>query len=231
MFSKIKVLFLLALSCFLLVTAFFFFSNAKLSFPDAHLFSLVGGSITKYSGPVTLTHRSDNTSQIAAASSSFILDSSPLYFQSQKKLLLPQSMAVVLYNQSKKLFKLNFFSSIAQVDNRLLIEDRSFSTHRSNFFLFDGNDTYVFFEPTTISFGNQSLTLPPFSFITSIYNNKLSVFNFETALYNEFPIKGLQVFAHLEHSNSIDLNTDTLVSGLHEQVLLIKQIQDLKNLE
>lgn len=229
--KKIKIVFLLFITIFIVCTVFFFFNAAKLTIKDAKLYSLVGGSINKYAGNVTLKYNKDNTSELSSPVSKLKVDSSPIYYENMKKIVLPQSMAIVLYNQSKKMFKLNYFSTITQKDGLLQIEDKGFSSHRSNFFLFDGHDTYVFFETTKITYGKENIVLPAFSFVKSIYNNKLSVFNFDTREYHEYPIKGVKVSAQLEFGNSVDLNTDTVISGNKDQVLLIKQIQDLKNIE
>lgn len=198
---------------------------------DANLYSIVGGAANKYTGTVTLKQNKDDKSELSADGTNLVLDATPIYYKNQKKVLFPQSMEIVLYNEKNKMFKLNYFATIEQKDHQLIIHDKDHTMKKSNFFLFDGGDTYVFFEKTKIVYGKENVVIPPFSYVTNIYNNKLIMYNYENGQYNEYPINGKKVTAIMEDKTEIDLNTDTLKTNDKQQLLLIKQIADLKNIE
>lgn len=229
--KKLKIIFIILVSVFIICVIYFYFSANKLVIKDANVYSVVGGSANVYTGTVTLKHDKDNKSEISANDSHLILDATPIYFKDQKKVLFPQNMEIVFYNEKNKMFKLNYYATIEQKDNMMAIMDKNYKASKSDFFLFDGSDTYVFFEKTKIVYGNANVVIPPFSYITNIYNNKLIIYNYENGKYNEFPIRGKKVFAVMENNNEIDLNTDTLKTNDQQQLLLIKQIADLKNIE
>ncbi len=219
------------ITAFIVTAVFIYFNSNKLVIKNANLYSIVGGSASWYTGDVTLQPTGEDGVELRSSAITLPLDATPIYYKDQKKILLPKNMEIVQYREDNKMFKLNRYVTIEQVDGVMRIKDNSFETVKTNFFLFDGKNTYVFFEDTTITYGNSKVTIPAFSYVTNVYNNKLSVYNYETGEYREFPVANMEVVAELEDGNSINLNTDTFRASNQQQTLLIKQIENLKNLE
>ena len=229
MLKKTKYIFM---SCLLLLSVFalyFYLNINKLVLTDIEMFSIVGGSIQNYTEKLTLTVK-DNGTQLANNNKDFMLDSTPIYYKQEKKLLLPQNYAYVNFKSDIQLLKLNAFATIEQIDNEWHIKNGGYEGVQNNFFLFDGLDTYIFFYETKITYGEDNIIVSPMSFVTNIYNNKLIIYDFVNDKYNEIPVTNMNVQAVLSDSIKLDLNTDSLMSENRSQ-LLIKTIANLKNME
>src|SRR5690606_42041996 len=66
-------------------------------------------------------------------------------------------------------------------DGRYYVDNTQATVRVADFFLFDGKDTYIFFEPTEISWDENVIEISPFFTLTvkSYSNIKITVMNSE----------------------------------------------------
>jgi len=112
---------------------------------------------------------------------------------------------------------------IYEKDGQYYVSNNGDEVKVSDFFLFDGRDTYVFFEPITINWLNNSLELSPFSYITVKYNQSIQVYDRSTMKFSNIETGSCNVTAKMRCNARINLSTDILQrEDGQEQMLFIQ---------
>ncbi len=111
-------------------------------------------------------------------------------------------------------------SSTKRVDNLSIIEykngtyevsSESGTREASDFFLYDGRDTYIFFEETPITIGDIQIKVSPFTYLTAISNGSLTLFDPGSASCQTFSLIGRDAYAVMRDGTKIDVGTNILI--------------------
>ncbi len=119
----------------------------------------------------TLTLESDNNiTKMEIGEEKEVVDNLPLYYSGEDTLLLPSRMAVIFplnNNMQKSIPALTVLD--AQSSLYKILKYRNNTYDLENAFLYDGNDLYLFIEPTKLVLDDKEINLQPLSFV--VYNN------------------------------------------------------------
>ena len=113
--------------------------------------------------------------------------SKPLYIQegegdikNKKKVIFPKNMNVVFPKSSFKQYKVNYYTVLTKDNDDYKLTNKNLNYRISNSFLYDGNDLYFFITEGTVTFSNQSIKIPPMSYVSYTYGNgELYIYNYD----------------------------------------------------
>ena len=98
-------------------------------------------------------------------------------------------------------------------------------------FLYDGNDLYFFITEGTVTFSNQSIKIPPMSYVSYTYGNgELYIYNYDEDKVYYYPA---MIDGDVIYKNDIfelNISSDSVKSGTKNK-LLRKNIDDLNRLK
>jgi len=158
------------------------------------------------------------------------LADSPLYYTKEKKVLIPNVVSIV----QPRLSLINRVANMSEVygkDEKYYVRNEKGEVKVSDFFIFDGRDTYIFFENIRIAWNDESIELTPFSYITVKYNRLFEVFDSETETFSTIETGACNAVAKMSCGAQLNLSTDILLDADgQEQMLFIQPnlLEDLK---
>ncbi|MDF2844835.1 MAG: hypothetical protein K0R00_3261 [Herbinix sp.] len=165
------------------------------------------------------------------AAERFLLESAPMYFAEGSKLLLPSDY--VLVQPSK--YQMNKLSAMTEVFFQDEIVYATTGEEKRTFrdiVLFDGQDTYIFFNDTELSWEEESITITPLSSVTVTADGKLEVYNYAAAEYMTYQLGGYQeVLATITGNTKFNLSQDILYRPDGQEQILFSEPSLLRNAE
>lgn len=161
----------------------------------------------------------------------FVLDSKPVYFENQNKILLPTSMACVLPN-TYVVKRINYLSEISRVSSSdFSVKKDKLSKTISDCFLFDGKNLYIFLTKAKITYNDKVINLEPFSYIIVNYNQSIQIFDYTAQKSSSEKTGQCTVMAEMESGYKVNLSTDTLYRFDGQEQLLFSQPELLDELK
>jgi hypothetical protein len=128
-----------------------------------------GTKIDRVGGEVTLDDGKDV----------FRIDSIPVFFEGEDKLIVPENMSLIV-PEDVKAGKLVFFSTVEErADGVWELETDGRRAETGGGFLYDGRDLYVFLEEVEISWGDgadEKIKLAPMSYMVVLYNLRVEIY-------------------------------------------------------
>lgn len=101
----------------------------------------------------------------------FALPGNPVYCPDSESLVLSRKMTYSNY-ETGMMRRVNHFARISRENEIIRIQTGGRSSHEvTGGYLFDGENTYLFLDPMTITWGEETLSLEPFSYI-SVFNKQ-----------------------------------------------------------
>lgn len=159
------------------------------------------------------------------------LDSTPIYYAKKKKVLFAENMMIVYPKENIAQYKINYFTSIEQNQNKITLKDGTTTKDLRESFLYDGKDLYFFVEPITLKIGDETYELSPFSYVICEYGSKVSIYQYDQDTMIEKEITTKPVEASID-GYTINLSMDSVsLDGMNNSRLLFKKIELLNNLE
>lgn len=231
--KKNKILICVGIALFIaiiMVTLFFYRSINVQEFEQYNFYQYFFGEKVVYTGVMKIT-KNDNNTQMSLENDVVELDSKPVYYSDIKnQVLLPEDMEIVYPVSGGLIYKVNHFTNIIQKEESIYLKTQISKKNIQNAFLYDGEDTYVFVEKTTITLDDGTkIEVSPLSYAQVRYNESIEIYNYEKdeCTYIESPSKN--VIAQTDNY-SINISTDSIKYG-DKQQLLIKNQNELKNLD
>lgn len=161
----------------------------------------------------------------------FLLESAPMYFAEGSKLLLPSDYVLV---QPGK-YQMNKLSAMTEVfyqDEIVYTTTGEEKRTYRDIVLFDGQDTYIFFNDTELSWEEESITITPLSSVTVTADGKLEVYNYAAAEYMTYQLDGYQeVLATITSNTKFNLIQDILYRPDGQEQILFSEPSLLRNAE
>lgn len=154
----------------------------------------------------------------------------PLYYQEEDKMVLPKNTEIVYPYKSKSLFKLGTFSEVYSKKEYVFVDSEYGQGRLYDCFLYDGDNLYVFIEPTVLIIGDTRYNLDKLSYVF-VNNIGVEIYNKtdDTYVYVDNTDMALSVSAYTEEY-MINLINDTYeYSG--EYYSLIKNVDGLDSIE
>lgn len=195
---------------------------------NQNLYQIAADGSTKFEGSSRLI-KSNNSCILENKGKTYNLKSVPLYYNDENSIILPNVVSIVrpeLYLTNR----LENMSRVYERDGKYTVETSGGEVNVSDFFLFDGKDTYVFFEPISIKWDNHSFDLGPLSYITVKYNQSIEVYDRSTMNYKTIDTGVCNVTVKMHCKAEVNLSTDILKRGDGQEQMLFIQPNLLEDL-
>lgn len=228
-FCKKNIKWFALLLILIIVICFFSFRKNidEVKLENHNLYQYLSGVKVEYTGVVKL-NKDDEVIKLSFKDVTVELDTTPIYFQDEEKVLLPKNMSVVYPTQGRQ-FKINYYSYVYRDVNDYYVKDRSVKRRVENAVIYDANDLYFFIDEVSVSFANNNYQLKPMSYIiVDTFNNLVYVYDKEK---DEFTI-----FENIEDEVIISTKKYKINASLdlmyynNKSRLLLKSIDKLANL-
>ena len=229
-FRKKNIKWFVLLLIILLVILFFSFRKKVNEYviENHDLYQYFTGFKIEYKGKIRLDKTDNKITQISFGEDTVDLDSTPLFFADEEKVLFPESMAVVKPKEGRQ-FKINYYSLIYKDLDYYSIKDGLQNTKITNSVIYDGKDLYLFVENVNVSFADKKIDLGPLSYIiVDTFNHTVEVYDYindDCKVYNDITDNVII------SNDSYKLNASLDVMYYNDKSrLLIKNIDKLKHL-
>lgn len=175
---------------------------------------------------VQLKSKNGNTT-LEKGNESIILESDPIYYVDGIRMILPKDMAIV-NSQNGTMNKIIHFSEIHKDSGKVTLIEKGKEKILRDFFLYDGEDTYVFFDEIEIKNGNQVIKVAPFTHV-KLFNNStaIEIYSKTTDKLEIFDIAENKITVSSNYGYSLDLKLGVLKTSIGEQ-LLFKEVGALE---
>ncbi len=213
---------------FITFIPYYFIDRMDTFYINQELFQNTADGVSKFKGESKLS-KSNKGCILENEDKLYELKSVPLYYKNEDSIIIPNIVSIVqpdLYLTNR----IENMSRIYEKNGQFLVNSDGDEVKVSDFFLFDGRDTYVFFEPITISWQNNSIELSPFSYITVKYNQSIEVFDRSTMNFSSIDTGICNVIAKMHCKAEINMSTDILRREDGQEQMLFIQPNLLKDL-
>ncbi len=181
-------------------------------------YQYLSGTKYEYSGNLKLSNSNDIT-ELLFDDVTVTLDSTPLYYKDEEKIILPKTMSIIFPLSNILQYKVNYFSSISKEEDSYYLIDGDRKETLSNCFLYDGNDLYFFIDETKIVIGDQEIVVSPLSYVILTYNDNIQIYNYSTDQMQTILIGENQAFA-ISGNYNINLSIDAVVYNNNSRLLI-----------
>lgn len=223
-----SIVVIIALFVVVLSTFFLKKTTEEENLESQKFYQYLSGIKFEYSSNLRIT-KGGNVTELLFDDVKVVLDSTPLFYTDEKKILFPKNMSIVYPLSNATQFKTNYFSRVYLEDNTVYLQDGSFNKVLSNCFFYDGKDLFFFIEETKIILENEEISLPPLSYVVLTYNDNIQIYNYEEDQFKTIEIKEEDILANA-NGYTINLSIDAVDYG-EKSRLLIKNMENLKNIE
>lgn len=225
-----KRLYFILAGLFVTAVPYIYINQMEIYQTDQEVFQYTAAGKTTYPAKSRIS-KSEDISIIEKDKELIALDKTPLYFTEDEALMLTSVYSIMQPNLA--LTNKVGINSIIYLDDdgRYYVDNTQATVRVADFFLFDGKDTYIFFEPTEISWDENVIEISPFSYITVKSNRSIELFDRNSESYRVLETGVSYVFAKLSKGSSINLSSDILIrSDGQEQFLFLQPnlLEDLK---
>ena len=217
--------------CFLLLALPAVFAGSLVSGLDnvkieSKVYQVAQSEYVYYKYPATARKRNSKSVLIYDDDSEIALSDSPLYFGGDgktEKIMLSKAYAIVepSISSTKKVDTLSMIEEVREGTYAVTSEERE--REATNFFLYDGGDSYVFFDELTMHVGDNELTVSPYSFVTAKYNGSITIFDPRNSSILTYSLIGKDASVNLKDGTVLDVVTDLLVKTDGSEKMLVLQ--------
>lgn len=191
---------------------------------DTRIYQVVKSDFVYYDYPTTIRKQGSGCILTDKNGAEVTLAETPLYFGdgvSTSKILLPRAYAIIqpAISSTKRVDNL---SLVTFEDGAYNISSESGEREATDFFLYDGRDTYIFFEETTLNIGDTTVTIAPFSYLTAVNNGSLMIFDPRSDACAVYSLIGKDAYALMRDGTKVDVGTNILMkTDGTEQMLFV----------
>ena len=230
LFRKKNIKWFLLIIIIFIVLLFFIFNKKvkEYKIENHEVYQYFMGFKMEYKGSIKLNKDNHEITKITFGDDSVNLNSTPLYYKDEKKVLFPESMSVIRPSDGTQ-YRISYYSIFYRDLDYYSVKNGEKNQKITNSVIYDGNDLYFFVENVVVSFGQRNIELGPFSYIVvDTFNHSLEVYDYKddksevySDITDEVTIKG----------NKYKINATYDVMYYNDKSrLLIKDISKLKAL-
>lgn len=111
------------------------------------------------------------------------IDSTPIYYQKEDIVILPQDMSVIMPTLSCAEYLAKGYSYITFENKLYNLTTTNYHDKLNHYFLYDSKDLYFFIETVTLTVNEEKIKLSPFSYVIAKYNDYISYYDKESDTY------------------------------------------------
>lgn len=227
---------LVCLSCgaFLLLTvALLFVFRAKeelvqYSIKNENIYTFAANLRLDFYSTITLDHE-NNVTKLVSGAEELELYNEPIYYVGRKEAVFPNKMTVVFPLENRIQKKINRYTVVDGQGIQPVVSNVNLKYALNDSFIYDGSNIYFFLEPAKVTWGNNSVDVPFFSFVFCDYRGDLIIYNYDTEeiIYHEM----VNDVVMAEFKNyKINMSHDSIIVN-DKSSLLQKNIESLKLLK
>jgi len=193
-------------------------------------YQIVKSEYVYYDYPATARKRNNGCVLTYGDDSEIVLAETPVYYDmggAPEKMMMPKAYAIVepAISSTKRVDTL---STIEAGNEGIYIIRRDDKEREAvNFFLYDGGDSYVFFNDMELTVGDKKVNITPFTYLKATYNGSLTVFNPTDSSINTYSLIGRDAVVNLKDGTQLDIVTDILIKTDGSEQMLFVQPQNL----
>ncbi len=186
--------------------------------PKAGTFQYVAGLKVDYREEAVYRNKEGKV-EVSDRESSGQTTGAPILYEGEKKITLSNNMLLMVPKNGSGLKRVNCFTTITEQDglSTLVKDDKKAQVYGG--FLYDGKDTYIFLEKTTLKIGPKTVELDPLSYASVNYQQHVEYHNSADNKYEMIALANADVLAAAESGYTIDLGKDTIEMGQGEAIL------------
>jgi hypothetical protein len=196
---------------------------------DHDLFQYFYGIKVEYSGSIKMNKDDDGITQISFKKETVELDSTPIYFKDEDKVIFPTNMSVV-YPILGTQYKLNYYATLYSELEDIYVKDGSYDNVINNAIIYDGDNLYFLTCDCTVKVGNEEYDLNAMSYvIVDTLNSVVNIYDYKNDDYIILEDISDEVIIY---NDSIKVNASLdLMYYNNKSRLLLKSIDKLNNLK
>ena len=185
---------------------------------DVSLYTWFNTERLTYDDSTLVFDRDNSATELTVNGENYDVGDTPYFYKDERKVLFPHEMNLIQPRAS--VGQQSRLPSLAVLDGTYaepVITFADFNQTLGSAFLFDGSDLYFFVNPVMLAFGDESVELPEFSFVTYNYNQELYIYKYDAdeVIYRE-DVEKLEAKAL---NYRVDLVTDTFEVGGKSKLL------------
>ena len=179
-FSRSNLKWLALLIIIILLAVLFSFQRDidVVEIKNRSLYQYLTGIKVEYKGKIRINKTKDEITKLSFTDQVIELDTTPIYYKGEKRVLFPKNMAVI-YPLKGLQYKINYYSELYEDYDEFVLKDGSLNKRMFDSIIYDGGDIYFLTEKCTVTFGDKKYELDPLSYvIVDTLNNVVSVYNY-----------------------------------------------------
>lgn len=193
---------------------------------DGGAYVCVSGVRVDFPDGVDLSHRDDVTT-LSAGGGEQNLERYPL-IQADGSLLLQRSCSLN-GTADGSICRLDYYTEIRNGGNGVTISRRGKEKAGAAGFVYDNEDTYIFLEPVTLSWGERTMELPALTVAQVTYLQSIQIYGPDTETFYE-PLTEEEVTAVFADGRRCNLALDRLYQVNGTWRLLFLPLEDLPDM-
>jgi hypothetical protein len=187
--------------------------------PKTEVHQYFGGSELNYSSEAVFRDEKDSIT-VNDISGKMTIADTPLLYKGETKITLPCNMLLMVPSEGTALKRINYFTTVTESAGRITYTSGNKSAQSFGGFLYDGDDLYVFLEPTVLNIGTTySVELPALSYVKVRYAQFVEYHNSATDEDKLVGINEVDVNAVVNDSYKINLSNDVIYTDMGEALL------------
>lgn len=196
---------------------------------NRNVYQFAAGEKTEFLAGSELT-KSENGCVITLNDNGSLLAETPIYDKENGRAIFTAVCSIVRPNLQMT-NRINPLSILEWKENKMQVVDGERTVEVDEFFLFDGRDTYYFNAGTVLAWEEEQITLSAFSQVEVLYNQRISVFDYEKAQYSVYETGDCFCIATMSGNEQVNLSTDILYRQNGQEQMLFLQPALLSDLE
>lgn len=184
---------------------------------------------TEFDSAITIDSKENTITEIKKGNKKINLDSNPIYYKNEDKVIFPTNMAVIFPKSNVSQYKINYFSTVEKEGKTVYIRGNKLNYPIQNAFIYDGDNLYFFIEETNVLINDINYTLSPLSYVILNYDNNIQMYDYDKDEITMLEISGSNVTASTDNYK-INMSIDAVDYDGGSR-LLLKQFDYLKNLK
>ena len=193
--------------------------------PEAATYQYIAGVKVDFSEEATYRNNKGSVS-VWDGDTENTLSSIPILYKNERKMTLPVNMLIMMPSQGTTVKRVNYFTTVKESNGIVTLQKDKKSADVFGGFLYDGEDTYVFLENTTLKIGVREIEMEPLSYAKVAYKQYIDYYNSEDGSHEWIIVDDIEVKAESESGYTIDLGKDVIDMGSGE-VLIYSAVDSL----
>lgn len=178
---------------------------------------------------IVSTDRHNVVKEIITVNDSIVFDSTPIYYNEEKKVIFPSDISLVFPLQNGSQYKIMANSILEYKDYAYHLLTEDYDDVIEKCFFYDGNNTYFFIDKVTIAINDEKITLSPMSYVILNYQNSLEYYDYEKDSYTIKEINNEKIIITNDY---LEVNvTDDYITRFGNDILLATDFDYLDTID